>query len=145
MTEALEILLVEDSPFDAELTIRALSQKINNVGLNHVRDGEEAIEFLEAKGKYKDRELDNLPNLILLDIKLPKVNGMEFLRQIKNDKRTRSIPTIILTSSNEVSDIRTCYDLGANAYIVKPLDFDQYNEFIGLAGLFWIQVNQPFK
>ncbi len=133
--QAVEILLVEDNPDDAELAIRAL--KKNNLAnhLLHLQDGEEALEFLfnEKNGK---------PKLVLLDLKMPKVDGIEVLRQLKSNEKTKSIPVVMLTSSKEDRDIIESYQLGVNAYIVKPLDFEQFGNAIKQLGLFWLVLNQ---
>jgi two-component system response regulator len=140
---SVDVLLVEDSVDDAELTIWELKRHHLSNNLVHVMDGEEALEFLFATGKYADRR-DNysLPKIILLDIQMPKVNGMEVLRNIKSDERTRAIPVIILTSSSQHPDIRACYDLGANSYIVKPLNFERFSESIRNLGYYWLLLNQ---
>lgn len=138
-----EILLVEDDPNDAELTLRALRK--NNVSnrIHVVRDGAEALEFIFGKGAYNGRNLKEGPRVILLDLKLPKVDGLEVLRQIKNDQQTRKVPVVILTSSKEERDIVEGYRLGVNSYIVKPVDFAQFTEAVRQLGLYWILLNQP--
>jgi len=140
---SVDILLVEDNPFDAELTINALKAHHMSNNLFHVIDGEEALEFVFATGKYAGRDLENFPKLILLDIKMPKVDGIEVLKQIKQDPRTKMVPVVILTSSKEDPDIRNCYDLGANSYIVKPVDFDGFARSIKDLGFYWLLLNQP--
>jgi two-component system response regulator len=144
-TEAVDILLVEDNPQDAELTIRAL--KKNNLAnrLFTVEDGAEALDFLFCRGKYATRELSHSPKVVLLDLKLPKVSGLEVLRALKQDERTRAIPVVIVTSSREDPDIKTAYGLGANSYVVKPVDFDAFVEAVSSLGLYWLLVNQPPK
>jgi two-component system, response regulator len=141
--DSVDVLLVEDSVDDAELTIWELKRHHLSNNLVHVTDGEEALEFLFATGKYANRR-DNysLPKIILLDIQMPKVNGMEVLQNIKSDERTKSIPVIILTSSNQHPDIRACYDLGASSYIVKPLNFERFSESIRNLGYYWLLLNQ---
>lgn len=143
MIQEIEVLLVEDNSSDAEMTIRAL--KRNNLAnrLLHVRDGAEALDFLFAEGEYTGRHLENTPKLILLDLKMPKVNGIEVLQRIKNDAKTRKIPVVVLTSSKEDPDIRECYNLGVNGYVVKPVEFDQFYKAISDLGLYWLIVNQP--
>ncbi len=138
-----EILLVEDNPNDAELTLRSLRK--NNVSnrIHVVRDGAEALEFIFGKGAYNGRSLKEGPKVILLDLKLPKVDGLEVLRQIKNDQQTRKVPVVILTSSKEERDIVEGYRLGVNSYIVKPVDFAQFTEAVRQLGLYWILLNQP--
>ena len=135
------ILLVEDNPEDVELTLRALKGQniVNNIEV--VRDGAEALEFIFCTGAYEDRSIENGPKLILLDLKLPKVDGLEVLRQVKGDSRTKSIPITVLTSSREESDIVKSYDLGVNSYIVKPVDFEQFTEAVRQLGLYWLLVN----
>ncbi len=141
--EEIEILLVEDSSADAELTLHALRK---NAHLNHihvVRDGEEALNFVFCKESYRERAGQLLPQLILLDLKLPKVDGLSVLRMLKEDRRTRWMPVIVLTSSKEGSDLTASYDLGANSYIQKPMDFDQFRETVRTLALYWLSVNQP--
>jgi CheY-like chemotaxis protein len=138
-----EILLVEDDPRDAELALRALAKhKLGNKVL-HVKDGAEALEFLFATGAYARRRVDHIPRVVLLDLKLPKVDGMEVLRRIKTDERTRIIPVVILTSSSEERDIVESYRLGVNSYIVKPVDFDKFVSSVRDLGLYWLLLNQP--
>jgi len=138
----IEILLVEDNDEDVELTLRAL-RKENLANRIHIaRDGEEALEFLFRNGMHAPRALDPLPKLVLLDLKLPKVDGMEVLKQIKSDPRTKAIPVVILTSSSEERDLVNGYHLGANSYIQKPVDFDQFREMVKSAGFYWLLVNR---
>ena len=142
-TKVVEILLVEDNPDDEELTIHAL-KKVNLVNrIDVVRDGAEALEYVFCTGAYSARAIENGPRLILLDLKLPKVDGLEVLEQIKSDPRTRMIPVVVLTSSREERDIVESYQLGVNSYIVKPVDFEQFVEYIGQIGLYWVLINQP--
>jgi len=140
-----EVLLVEDNPSDAELTIRAL--KKNNLAnkVHHVKDGDEALDFLFAQGNYSHRKIENTPKVILLDLKMPKVNGIEVLRVLKVDARTKKIPIVILTSSKEDPDIQECYRLGVNSYVVKPVHFDEFLKAISDLGLYWLLVNQSPK
>lgn len=141
--EVIEILLVEDNPNDVELTLHALRK--NNLA-NHIevmRDGAEALEFLFATGSYADRKVGNGPKVILLDLKLPKVDGLEVLRRIKSEPRTRHIPVVMLTSSREERDIVKSYKLGVNSYITKPVDFDQFTEAVRNLGFYWLLLNQP--
>jgi two-component system response regulator len=139
----IEILLVEDNMYDAELTIRSLN-KINLANkLFHVKDGAEALDFLFATGSYTDRHMDNWPKLVLLDIKMPKVDGIEVLRQIKSNEKTRTIPVVIMTSSKEEQDVIISYNLGVNSYIVKPVDFEGFMKAVGELGLYWLLINQP--
>lgn len=139
----LQILLVEDNMSDAELTIRAL--KKNNLAnkLTHVKDGAEALDFIFAQGEYSYRERDNVPSVIVLDLKMPKVNGIEVLRRIKSDAHTKRIPVVVLTSSKEDPDIQECYRLGVNSYVVKPVEFDDFIKAISNLGLYWMILNQP--
>jgi CheY-like chemotaxis protein len=139
-----ELLLVEDNIDDAELTIRELKKHHICNNIYHVQDGEQALEFLFGTGKYaKTRKLGYPPKLVLLDIQMPKLNGMEVLEQIKTDERTKRIPVVILTSSKEDPDIQKCYNLGANSYIVKPVAFDNFADAIKNLGFFWLLLNQP--
>jgi CheY-like chemotaxis protein len=137
-----EILLVEDNPDDAELAIRALkkSHLANNV--THLIDGAEALDFLFANGRYSERDLNNLPKVILLDLKMPKVNGLEVLQRIKSEPRTKMIPVVILTSSAEDPDIKRSYELGANSYIVKPVEFNNFAKIISDLGMYWLVINK---
>ncbi|HVW15578.1 MAG TPA: response regulator [Mucilaginibacter sp.] len=137
-----EILLVEDNPHDAEMTIRAL-KKVNLANkLIHVKDGAEALDFIFSKGTYSDRNIDDKPKVILLDIKMPKVDGIEVLRQLKSDEKTRSIPVVIMTSSKEEQDIITSYDIGVNSYVVKPVDFEGFAKAVSQLGYYWLITNQ---
>lgn len=144
-SKEIEILLVEDSINDAELTIRAL--KKNNLANNliHVKDGAEALDFIFGKGEYISRNLEHKPNLILLDLKLPKVDGLEVLRKIKSDPRAKLIPVVMLTSSKEQRDIIESYNLGVNSYIVKPVEFEKFLQAVTELGLYWLLYNQPPK
>ena len=144
-TEAVDILLVEDNPQDAELTIRALKKHNLANRLITVEDGAQALDFIFCRGKYATRELSHSPKVVLLDLKLPKVSGLEVLRALKQDERTRSIPVVVVTSSREDPDIKTAYSLGANSYVVKPVDFDAFAESVSSLGLYWLLVNQPPK
>ena len=144
-SKVVDILLVEDNPQDAELTIRALRK--NNLAnqLIAVEDGAEALDFIFCRGKYGDREFGRSPRVVLLDLKLPKVNGLEVLRALKQDERTRSIPVVVVTSSREDPDIKPAYALGANSYVVKPVEFDAFAEAVSNLGLYWLLVNQAPK
>jgi len=144
-THAVDILLVEDNPQDAELTIRALRKHNLANQLIAVEDGAEALDFIFCRGKYGDREIGHTPRVVLLDLKLPKVNGLEVLRALKQDERTRTIPVVVVTSSREDPDIKTAYALGANSYVVKPVDFDAFADAVSSLGLYWLLVNQPPK
>jgi len=146
MGNSSDILLVEDNPHDVELTLHALKRHHLANRIEVVRDGAEALEYLFATGAYAGRQIEDRPRVILLDLKLPKVDGLEVLRQIKADPRTRTIPVVVLTSSREESDIVESYGLGANSYIVKPVDFEQFVEAARIMGLYWLLLNQccPF-
>jgi two-component system response regulator len=142
MIQPVEILLVEDNPNDVELTLHAL--KLNHFS-NHVqvvRDGVEALDFIFARGAFAERNGSHPPRVILLDLKMPRLNGLEVLRQIRADEHTRDIPVVVLTSSKEEPDIRECYHLGVNSYIVKPVDFEKFTEAIQILGLYWLLLNQ---
>jgi CheY-like chemotaxis protein len=138
----IEILLVEDNPYDAELTLRALQSKGLSGNLLTCSDGVEALDFLFGKGIYAGRNPAERPKVIFLDLKLPRVSGLEVLQQIKNDARTRTIPVVILTSSQEEQDIAKSYDLGVNSYMVKPVNFDQFLHTVEELGLYWLCLNK---
>jgi two-component system response regulator len=142
-TDAVDILLVEDNPQDAELTTRALKKHNLANRLITVEDGAEALDFIFCRGKHATRGNGHSPMVILLDLKLPKVSGLEVLRALKQDEKTRAIPVVIVTSSREDPDIKTAYSLGANSYVVKPVDFDAFAESVSSLGLYWLLVNQP--
>ena len=138
-----EILLVEDSQDDLDMTLRAL-RKANMA--NHIqiaRDGAEALDFIFCEGAHAARKIENIPKLILLDLKLPKIDGMEVLRRIKGDPRTKMIPVVMLTSSKEQNDVIRSYDLGINSYIVKPVDFESFASTVKNLGMYWLLLNQP--
>jgi two-component system, response regulator len=141
--KAVEILLVEDNPNDVELTLRALKKHNLANQVHVVSDGAEALEYIFANGSYSGRNIADIPKLMLLDLKLPKVDGLEVLRQLKSDERTKVIPVVVLTSSREESDLVASYKLGANSYIVKPVDFDKFLECVGNLGLYWLLLNEP--
>lgn len=141
--DEIEILLVEDNPTDAELTIRALKKKNLTNKLVWVKDGAEALDFLFARGSYSDRSKEGLPKLVLLDLRMPKVDGLEVLQQIKADERTRKIPVVVLTSSKEDKDIVDSYELGVNSYVSKPVEFDEFTDAISTLGLYWMLLNKP--
>ncbi len=138
-----EILLVEDNPRDAELTLRALKKNNLANSVHVVHDGAEALEFVFATGAYEGRSMLQKPKVILLDLKLPKVDGLEVLQRIKSDDRTRVIPVAVLTSSKEDRDLLQCYKLGVNSYIVKPVDFESFVKAVQELGLYWLLLNQP--
>jgi CheY-like chemotaxis protein len=137
------ILLVEDNPSDVELTKRAFAREHLNNDIVVAEDGREALDYMFATGKYTGRDVNDLPLLVLLDLKLPMIDGHEVLRQIRADKRTHRQLVIILTSSKEDHDLAVSYDLGVNSYIRKPVDFRQFSEAIKLLGLYWLVINEP--
>jgi two-component system, response regulator len=140
-SEIVEILLVEDNPSDAELTLHALrkSKLANQIQL--VRDGAEALDFLFCRGSFSERRFDHAPRVILLDLKLPKVDGLQVLGQLKGDARTRAIPVIILTSSKEERDLVSSYQLGVNSYIQKPVNFAEFQKVVEQLGMYWLLIN----
>lgn len=140
---SVEILLVEDNADDEELTLLTLRQHNIARNIEIVRDGAEALDYLFRTGKYANRDFENYPKVILLDLKLPKISGMEVLESLKNDSRTHNVPVVVLTSSREDPDIEHCYRLGANSYIVKPVDFDQFKNMIRNLGYYWLILNEP--
>lgn len=137
------ILLVEDNPDDEALTMRALSKHRVTNEVIVTRDGAEALDYLFATGKYAGRDLQQVPQVILLDLKLPKVDGLEVLRRVRSDDRTKLLPVVILTSSKEEEDILNGYRLGANSYVRKPVDFVEFTEAVRQLGMFWLLLNQP--
>ncbi len=142
MSEQTAILLVEDNPYDAELTIRALKahRLLNNIV--HVTDGQEALDYLFGTGLWKDGNTRSRPKVVLLDLKMPRVDGVEVLRRIRSDPHTKFLPVVVLTSSREERDLIESYKLGANSYIVKPVDFDQFSEAVRSLGLYWLLLNE---
>jgi two-component system response regulator len=144
-TNEVEILLVEDSPDDAALAIRALRNQNLSNKLVHLKNGAEAFDFFFGEGDFVGRNLEQVPKLVLLDLKMPKVNGLEVLERIKADPRTKCIPVVILTSSAEDPDIKKCYELGAHSYIVKPVDFDNFSKAVTQLGFYWMLLNQSKK
>lgn len=143
MAEPMEILLVEDDPRDVRLTMRELQVDRLNTKVELCRDGAEALDFLFCKGPYHERSIDRPPKLVLLDLKLPKVDGLQVLREVKSNPATQAIPVVVLTSSKEERDMVESYKLGVNSYIQKPVDFEKFRETIRTLGLYWIGVNQP--
>lgn len=143
MSERIEILLVEDNPHDVKLALYAF--KTNNIAnaVHVVRDGEEALEFIFCTGRYAARQMCDGPKVVLLDLKLPLVDGIEVLRKVRSDPRTRTLPIVVMTSSREERDIVESYHLGVNSYIVKPVDFDQFKEVVRQLGYYWLLLNQP--
>lgn len=140
---SVEVLLVEDNIADAELAIRELKKHNMANQLVHVKDGEEALAFIFGTGEFNNRDVSQSPKVILLDIQMPKINGIEVLERIKSDERTKSIPVVVLTSSKEDPDIQKCYKLGANSYIVKPVNFEGFAGAIKNLGFYWLLLNQP--
>ncbi len=139
----LDILLVEDNQDDMDLALHALRREKLANSIFVARDGEEALDFLFCRGAFSQRSFDHPPKLVLLDLKLPKVDGMKVLKQVKSDPRTKTIPVVIMTSSKEERDLVAGYNLGANSYIQKPVDFDQFRETVKSVGLYWVVINQP--
>jgi two-component system, response regulator len=142
MNKPLEILLVEDNPQEAELTIRALQKRTLANHFYHVHDGQEAVDFLLEKGAYQDGDTYDIPKVILLDLKLPKLSGIEVLRQLRADERTKRVPIVVLTSSREERDMVEAYQLGANSYIVKPVEFESFLEVVSNMITYWLIINQ---
>ncbi|HZJ35683.1 MAG TPA: response regulator [Gillisia sp.] len=145
MYDEIEILLIEDNASDAEMTVRALKKSGIANKLLHLKDGAEALDFIFAKGNYSDRKVVNGPKVVILDLKMPKVSGIEVLQKMKSDERTRKIPVVVLTSSKEDPDIKECYALGVNSYVVKPVDFDQFYKAISELGFYWLIINEPSR
>ena len=143
MLGPMELLLVEDNPNDIELTLHAFRDNHLANHMHVVRDGAEALEYVFGEGRYEGRGVDDPPRVILLDLKLPLVDGLEVLRRVKGDQRTRTIPVVVLTSSAEERDIVESYELGVNSYIVKPVDFEQFVKSVSELGLYWLLLNQP--
>jgi two-component system, response regulator len=143
--QEIEILLVEDNPDDVEMTLRALRKANIANHIKIVRDGAEALEFIFGEGAYAAHHVENVPKLILLDLKLPKVDGFEVLKRVKDDPRTKLIPVVILTSSKEQRDVVEGYQLGVNSYIVKPVSFEGFVEAVGKLGMYWLLLNQAPK
>ena len=140
-----DILMVEDNPDDEQLTLRAFAKHHLTNKIHVVRDGQEALDYVFCSGRYSDRRISDHPHVILLDIKLPLIDGIEVLRRIKADERTRTIPVVMLTSSHEERDLVESYRLGVNSYIVKPVDFDQFTESARALGMYWLLLNRPPK
>jgi CheY-like chemotaxis protein len=138
----LDILLVEDNQDDMDLALHALRREKLANSIFVARDGEEALDFLFCRGAFAQRSFDHPPKLVLLDLKLPKIDGMEVLKQVKSDPRTKTIPVVIMTSSKEERDLVAGYNLGANSYIQKPVDFEQFRETVKSVGLYWVVINQ---
>ncbi len=138
-----EILLVEDNPTDAELAMLALQERNLANKLVWVKDGAMALDFLFATGAYAGRQVENTPKVVMLDLQLPKVSGLEVLHRLKADQRTKKIPVVVLTSSKEDPDVKASYDLGVNSYISKPVDFDEFTKVVAELGLYWLLINRP--
>ena len=143
MPGAKTILLVEDNPDDVELTLRAFARSNIQNQVVVASDGEEALDYLFATGTFKDRDPEAMPTVVLLDLKLPKLTGLEVLRRMRADARTRRLPVVVLTSSNEERDIVTSYDLGANSFVRKPVDFAEFLDAARQLGLYWLVLNEP--
>ncbi len=143
MSTPLEILLVEDNPNDAELAIRALKKRNLSNNLIHVEDGQAALDFLFCTGAHEGRDANHLPKVVLLDLKLPKVDGITVLRRLRADPRTKLLPVVVLTSSREERDVIETYELGANSFIVKPVDFENFSEAVSHLGMYWLLMNEP--
>jgi two-component system response regulator len=141
----IEILIIEDNPDDLEMTLRALRKAHLANHIQVARDGAEALEFIFAQGAHAGRKVENGPKVILLDLKLPKVDGLEVLRRVKADPRTKVIPVVVLTSSKELPDVSECYKLGVNSYIVKPVNFERFAAAVSELGMYWMLLNQPPK
>ena len=142
---AIEILLVEDNPQDLKLAMRALSKAALANRIQVARDGAEALDFIFCEGPHAGRKIEETPKVILLDLKLPKVDGLEVVQRIKGDPRTKNIPIVVLTSSKEQSDVVKSYNLGVNSYIVKPVDFEGFMAAVRELGMYWLLLNQPSK
>jgi len=142
-TEPVDLLLIEDQSSDAELALRALRDLDLGQDLHLVKDGAEALDFVFGREAYAHRSVEDAPELILLDLKLPRVSGHEVLRALKSDERTKHIPVVILSSSREDSDVKRCYAMGANSYVVKPVDFGKFTETVQRIGTYWVETNEP--
>ena len=145
MEMASEIILVEDNLSDADLITRALAKSNVANKILHLKDGQEALDYLFSEGKWKGIKTSNLTKLILLDLKMPKISGLEVLRKIKSNEETKKIPVVVLTSSKEDPDIQECYKLGVNSYVVKPLGFDEFSKTVSQLGMYWMLLNQHPK
>jgi len=140
-----EVLLIEDNPSDAELTMRALKKRNLANKLFHAKDGAEALDFMFARGQFADRRIENGPKVVLLDLKLPKIDGIEVLKRIKSDERTKKTPVVVMTSSREDRDLEACYDLGANGYVVKPVEFEDFSRAVSELGFYWLLLNETVR
>lgn len=137
-----EILYIEDNPNDIELTLRALKKHNVANSIQIINDGEEALEYISASGRYAERNINEKPKVILLDLKLPKVSGLEILKQLKSEDQTKSIPVVVLTSSREEKDMIKSYNYGVNSYVVKPIKFETFSEAVSALGLYWLLINE---
>lgn len=137
-----DILLIEDNPSDVELSLYALRKNKNVHQIKVLRDGVDALDFIFCTGQFSDRRIEDTPRFILLDLKLPRIDGIEVLRRIKSDKRTSHIPIVVLTSSREDRDLVHCYKLGVNSYVVKPIDFEKFTEAVKNLGIYWLELNE---
>jgi two-component system, response regulator len=144
-TQRVQILLVEDNETDAELCIHALKKENLANDLIWLKDGAEALDVIYCRGMYSERNLGDNPNLILLDLRMPKVDGIEVLKELKGDERTKSIPVIVLTSSTESPDLKECYRLGANSFVSKPVEFDAFADTTAKIGMYWLLINRPLQ
>lgn len=138
----LELLLVEDNPHDAELTLRSLRKYRLANNIIHLTDGAEALDFLFGRGAYEGRNPNNRPKVILLDLKMPKISGIEVLQELRNNELTKLIPVVVLSSSTENPDVQRCFELGANSYIVKPVEFENFSKAVADIGFYWLLLNQ---
>jgi two-component system response regulator len=143
MNQKSEIILVDDNMHDADLMIRAFRKSGMANTFVHLKDGQEALDYIFAEGVYASRDIRDIPKVILLDLKMPKVSGIEVLRRIKSDNQTKDIPVVVISSSKEDPDIKTSYSLGVNSYVVKPVEFDEFFKAISQVGLYWLLINQP--
>jgi len=142
MTQEYEIVIVEDNAYDAELIVRSLKENLLANSLIVLEDGEQALDFIFCRGQYASQDPCGSPKVIFLDLKLPKVDGLEVLKQVKSNEQTKKIPVIIVTSSKEDPDIATAYNLGANSYVVKPVSYDNFVETVNQLGVYWLVVNE---
>jgi two-component system response regulator len=145
MENEIEILLVEDNPNDAEMTLRALKKRHIANRIIHLKDGAEALDFFNGTREFEGRDISSFPKVVLLDLKMPKVDGIEVLRYLKSNEHTKTIPVVVLTSSREDPDIKTCYELGVNSYIVKPVGFENFLKAISDLGFYWMILNQSSR
>lgn len=145
MTHYAEILMIEDSPEDAELTIKAFKKNNLSNHIVHLEDGAEALDYIFAEGQFSHRNINHLPRVILLDLNMPKIGGLEVLKKVKSDERTKCVPVVVMTSSKEEQDIVKSYQYGVNAYVVKPVDFESFAKAVADLGLFWLLLNQVPK